>query len=114
MDTLKRLHTYSLSKRTLIHSMGRSKNYKIVTNNIDDMFVCHQHQKRLDLLFSSKTLLEMGRVEESIMKHKAEIQIAKKSGIDEIKIRAMDNLAVRIFFRTISSVRGSLPDSYGP
>merc|ERR1711953_294301 len=40
-----------------------------------------------------KTLLEMGRVEESIMKHKAEIQIAKKSGIDEIKIRAMDNLA---------------------
>ena len=44
---------------------------------------------------SSKTLLEMGRVEESIMKHKAEIQIAKKSGIDEIKIRAMDNLAVR-------------------
>ena len=45
---------------------------------------------------SSKTLLEMGRVEESIMKHKAEIQIAKKSGIDEIKIRAMDNLAVRL------------------
>ena len=45
----------------------------------------------------SKTLLEMGRVEESIMKHKAEIQIAKKSGIDEIKIRAMDNLAVRLF-----------------
>jgi len=40
-----------------------------------------------------KTLLEMERVEESIMKHKAEIQIAKKSGIDEIKIRAMDNLA---------------------
>ena len=38
----------------------------------------------------------MGRVEESIMKHKAEIQIAKKSGIDEIKIRAMDNLAVRL------------------
>ena len=58
----------------------------------------------------------MGRVEESIMKHKAEIQIAKKSGIDEIKIRAMDNLAVRIFrtiFRTIGPVRGSLPDSYG-
>ena len=92
--------------------MGRSKNYKIVTNNIDDMFVCHQHQKRLDLLFSSKTLLEMGRVEESIMKHKAEIQIAKKSGIDEIKIRAMDNLAVRLFL--ILPVRGSLPDSFGP
>ena len=56
----------------------------------------------------------MGRVEESIMKHKAEIQIAKKSGIDEIKIRAMDNLAVRIFFRTIRPIRGCLPDSYGP
>ena len=41
----------------------------------------------------------MGRVEESIMKHKAEIQIAKKSGIDEIKIRAMDNLAVRLFIK---------------
>ena len=41
----------------------------------------------------------MGRVEESIMKHKAEIQIAKKSGIDEIKIRAMDNLAVRLLIK---------------
>ena len=47
----------------------------------------------------------MGRVEESIMKHKAEIQIAKKSGIDEIKIRAMDNLAVRLFLFMILPVR---------
>ena len=42
----------------------------------------------------SKALLEMGRIEEAILRHKAEIQIAKRSGIDEIKIRAMDNLAV--------------------
>lgn len=42
---------------------------------------------------SGKALLEMGRIEEAILRHKAEIQIAKRSGIDEIKIRAMDNLA---------------------
>ena len=91
--------------------MGRSKNSKIVTKIFDDTYVRHQHQTRLGSYFPSKTLLEMGRVEESIMKHKAEIQIAKKSGIDEIKIRAMDNLAVRSFFISIRPVRGSLPDS---
>ena len=41
-----------------------------------------------------KALLELGRVEESIVRHKEEIKAAKKSGIDELKIRAMDNLAV--------------------
>ena len=44
-----------------------------------------------------KALLELGRVEESIVRHKEEIKAAKKSGIDEIKIRAMDNLAVSFF-----------------
>ena len=81
MDILKRLHIYLLFKLILIHSMG--------------MFYLFSREKVK--YRSSKTLLEMGRVEESIMKHKAEIQIAKKSGIDEIKIRAMDNLAVRLF-----------------
>lgn len=40
-----------------------------------------------------KALLELGRVEESIVRHKLEIGAAKRSGIDELKIRAMDNLA---------------------
>jgi pentatricopeptide repeat protein len=40
-----------------------------------------------------KALLELGRIEEAIVRHKTEIQVAKRSGIDEIKIRAMDNLA---------------------
>ena len=46
------------------------------------------------ILDFSKALLEMGRVEESIVRHKLEVGAAKRSGIDELKIRAMDNLAV--------------------
>jgi len=49
-------------------------------------------QADVDSLYG-KALLELGRIEESILKHKAEVKVARKSGIDELKIRAMDNLA---------------------
>ena len=40
-----------------------------------------------------KALLELGRIEEAIQRHKIEVRVGKQSGISELKIRAMDNLA---------------------
>ena len=43
-----------------------------------------------------KALLEMGKIDEAIQRHKIEVRVGKQSGISELKIRAMDNLAVSI------------------
>ena len=43
----------------------------------------------------SKALLELGRIDEAIQRHKIEVRVGKQSGISELKIRGMDNLAVR-------------------
>jgi len=40
-----------------------------------------------------KALLEMGKLEEAIQRHKVEVRVSKQSGLTELKIRAMDNLA---------------------
>jgi len=40
-----------------------------------------------------KALLEMGNIDEAIQRHKIEVRVGKQSGISELKIRAMDNLA---------------------
>lgn len=40
-----------------------------------------------------KALLELGRIDESIQRHKIEVRVGKQSGISELKIRGMDNLA---------------------
>ena len=36
----------------------------------------------------------MGKLEEAIQRHKVEVRVSKQSGLTELKIRAMDNLAV--------------------
>ena len=41
-----------------------------------------------------QALLALGKNEESITRHKKELAAAKKSGITDLKVRAMDNLAV--------------------
>jgi hypothetical protein len=44
-----------------------------------------------------QALLALGKNEESITRHKKELAAAKKSGITDLKVRAMDNLAVSKF-----------------
>ena len=38
----------------------------------------------------------MGKLEEAIQRHKVEVRVSKQSGLTELKIRAMDNLAVSL------------------
>ena len=41
-----------------------------------------------------KSNLELGQTEEAITRHRLEFQVAKRTGNQDIKYRAMDNLAV--------------------
>ena len=57
-----------------------------------------RHSKNSDFFTnkSRKALLEMGKLEEAIQRHKVEVRVSKQSGLTELKIRAMDNLAVSL------------------
>ena len=45
-----------------------------------------------------KSHLGLGQMEEAITRHRLEFQVAKRTGNEDIKFRAMDNLAVSSLF----------------
>ena len=45
-----------------------------------------------------KSHLGLGQIEEAITRHRLEFQVAKRTGNEDIKFRAMDNLAVSSHF----------------
>ena len=52
-----------------------------------------------------KSHLGLGQMDEAITRHRLEFQVAKRTGNEDIKYRAMDNLAVsKLFFHYITAL----------
>ena len=49
-----------------------------------------------------KSHLGLGQMDEAITRHRLEFQVAKRTGNEDIKYRAMDNLAVSRLFTLVA------------